>query len=49
MCSVSFIGLSGISHSVEVTAESLYEAAVIGLNLLRQDGWADAVAPGHLD
>jgi hypothetical protein len=31
---------------VEVLAESLYEAAVIGLNLLKQDGWVDVVAPG---
>jgi hypothetical protein len=28
---------SGPAHSVEVTAESLYKAAAMGLNLLKQD------------
>jgi hypothetical protein len=37
-CAVSFIGPSGIRHSVKVTAESLYEAVIIGRNLPRQDG-----------
>ena len=27
-------------------AESLYEAAILGVSLLRQDAWADAIAPG---
>ncbi len=45
-CSVSFIGSSGIRHSLEVTAESLYEAAAVGLNMLRQRDWADQIAPG---
>ncbi len=31
---------------MEVTAESLYEAAVVGLSLLRQDGWVTTIAPG---
>ena len=30
-------------HSVEVTSESLYEAAILGVS---QDGWADPIAPG---
>lgn len=25
---------------------SPYEAAIMGLNLLRQDGWVDVIAPG---
>lgn len=45
-CTISFTGPSGVRHSVEVSAESLYEAAVLGLNLLKQDGWVDPVAPG---
>lgn len=45
-CTVSFTGASGVRHSVDVSAESLYEAAVLGLNLLKQDRWADPVAPG---
>jgi hypothetical protein len=31
---------------VEVTAESLYEAAGLGLNVLSKEGWADQIAPG---
>jgi hypothetical protein len=45
-CRVSFTGPSGVRHSVEVTAESLYEAAGLGLNVLSKEGWADQIAPG---
>jgi hypothetical protein len=45
-CTVSFIGPSGIRHSVDVTAESVYEAAALGVSALRESGWADAVALG---
>jgi len=45
-CTVSFVGPTGVRHAVEVTAESLYEAAILGLSLLRQSGWADQIAPG---
>jgi hypothetical protein len=45
-CTVSFTGPSGISHSVEVSADSLYEAAIVGFSLLKQDGWVDPVVPG---
>lgn len=45
-CSVSFVGPSGIRHSVEVVADSLYEAAALGLAVLRTDGWTEAIAPG---
>jgi hypothetical protein len=31
---------------VEVTAESIYEAAALGASALKSDGWADAIAPG---
>jgi hypothetical protein len=31
---------------VEVTAESLYEAAVVGLNAMRKHGWVDHIGPG---
>ncbi|HSS21195.1 MAG TPA: hypothetical protein VLL54_14065 [Pyrinomonadaceae bacterium] len=30
-CTVSFVDLDGIRHSVEVDAEGLYEASVLGL------------------
>jgi hypothetical protein len=45
-CIVSFTGPTGIRHSVEVMAESLYEAAALGLSLLRKEDWADPIAPG---
>ncbi len=45
-CTVSFISASGVCHSVEVSADSLYEAAIVGFNLLKQDGWVDPIAPG---
>ena len=31
---------------MEVLGESLYEAAVLGLNTLKSDGWVEPVAPG---
>ena len=45
-CRVSFKDLDGIHHTVEVTAESLYEAAVLGLRALKKSAWVDAVGPG---
>lgn len=44
-CTVSFKSPSGIAHSVEVQAESLYEAAALGLGLLRKDGWIEGLGP----
>jgi hypothetical protein len=46
LCRVSFTDLEGIRHSVEVTAESLYEAAVLGLKALKTSPWVEAVGPG---
>jgi hypothetical protein len=43
---VSFVGPSGLRHSVEVAAESVYEAAAVGISMLRHDGWTDALALG---
>jgi hypothetical protein len=45
-CTVSFTGPSGIRHSVDVMAESVYEAAALGVSALRSGGWTDVVAPG---
>lgn len=45
-CTVSFVGPTGVRHSVEVMAESLYEAGILGVALLRQEGWAEQIAPG---
>ena len=41
-CRVSYQDSDDIRHSVEVTAETLYEAAVLGLTTLRAAGWMDA-------
>jgi hypothetical protein len=38
MCTVGFKATTGISHSVEVEAESLMEAAGLGLARLKKDG-----------
>lgn len=44
-CVVSFSDTSGIRHRVEVTAETLFEAAAMGLKLLREHGWASPIGP----
>ena len=45
-CVVSFRGPIGITHSAEVEAESLYEAAALGIARLRAEGWCDEIAQG---
>jgi hypothetical protein len=45
-CLVSFTGTSGIRNSVEVVAETLYEAAALALKCLRQAEWGDVIGPG---
>jgi hypothetical protein len=40
-CTVSFTDSRGIKHSVEVTADSLFEAAVLGVKILRAGDWND--------
>jgi len=44
-CVVSFKAPSGIVHSVEVTAETLFEAGALGLGLLKKDGWIEGLGP----
>jgi hypothetical protein len=39
-CTVSFQDVRGIRHSVDVEADSLYEAVVVGVSRFRQDPWA---------
>lgn len=41
-CRVPYQDADGIRHSVEVTAETLYEAAVLGMTALRAAGWINA-------
>src|SRR3954470_13415084 len=44
-CTVSFKSPTGIAHSVEVEAETLYEAAGLGLARLKKDGWVEGLGP----
>ena len=41
-CTVCYQDIEGVRHSVEVTAESLYEAAVLGMNTLHVANWHNA-------
>jgi hypothetical protein len=43
---VSFSGERGVRHSVEVTDESLFEAAALALSIFRTSEWADHIGPG---
>jgi hypothetical protein len=45
-CVVSFIDSARIRHSVEVAAESLYEAAALAVNEFRRHPWTDGMEPG---
>jgi hypothetical protein len=38
-CIVSYVDLDGIRHSVEVEAQSLYEAAVLGVKVFKDHDW----------
>jgi hypothetical protein len=42
-CVVAFTDARGIRHSVEVEAESLYEAAVLGICRLNADPWTQRI------
>jgi hypothetical protein len=44
-CIVSFKDMRGIRHATEVEAESLFEAAVLGIRRLNEDPWLEKVGP----
>src|SRR4029079_12422190 len=46
VCHVSFKSPTGITHGVDVEAETLYEAAGLGLARLKKDGWIEGLGPG---
>ena len=46
LCTVSFKSPTGITHGVDVEAETLYEAAGLGLARLKKDGWIEGLGPG---
>jgi hypothetical protein len=45
---VSFLDTRGIRHGVEVEAESLYEAAVLGTRRLNEDPWIEPIGPATI-
>lgn len=47
-CTVSYRDSEGVTHTVDVSAASLYEAAVLGLKAFEDTGWADHPV-GELD
>jgi hypothetical protein len=46
-CTVSCCDLNGVEHTVEVTADSLYEAVAQGLRVFRENDWIDEVGRGQ--
>ena len=42
-CRVSFIDNRRVRHGVEVTAESLFEAAVLALSAFQEQAWAEGL------
>ena len=45
-CRVTIQDLDGVSHTVEVTAATLYEAVALGLAAIRGDDWVAGIAQG---
>jgi hypothetical protein len=44
-CRVSFTDADGVRRVTQVQAESLYEAAVLGLRALNRPDWIDIIGP----
>ena len=47
-CAVSFNDSGGIRHSIEVAAESLYEAAALGVSEFRHHPCSNGMEPGKM-
>jgi hypothetical protein len=45
-CKVIFKDTNGVMHAVEVQAESMYEAACLGLKAVKRSDWIDVIGPG---
>ena len=45
-CRVTIQDMDGVSHTVEVTAATLYEAVAQGLAAIRGNEWVGGIAPG---
>jgi hypothetical protein len=46
-CRVTVQDMDGVSHTVEVTAATLYEAVAQGLAAIRGNEWVAGIAEGH--
>ena len=45
-CRVTIQDLDGVSHTVEVTAATLYQAVALGLAAIRGNEWVAGIAQG---
>ena len=45
-CRVSILDMDGVKHTVQVTAETLYEAVASGLVAIRGNDWVMGIAQG---
>lgn len=45
-CHVTIKDMEGVTHTVEVTAETLYRAVALGLAAIRGNEWVMGVAQG---
>jgi hypothetical protein len=45
-CKVTIEDMNGVSHTVEVTAETLYEAVALGMAAIRTKEWVTGIAQG---
>jgi hypothetical protein len=45
-CKVTIQDVEGVTHTVEVTAETLYEAVALGMAAIRTDEWVTGIAQG---
>ena len=45
-CKVTIQDMDGVTHTVEVTAETLYEAVALGMAAIRTDEWVTGIAQG---
>ncbi|HET6145317.1 MAG TPA: hypothetical protein VFE02_17555 [Candidatus Acidoferrales bacterium] len=45
-CKVTIQDLEGVTHTVNVTAETLYEAVALGMAAVRTSDWATGIAQG---
>jgi hypothetical protein len=45
-CGVTISDMEGITHTVEVTASTFYEAVALALNQLQINEWVEGIAKG---